>query len=67
MKQIDNICKALTDFRLAAATQVVATEYGHKNEASNGVNVGRRRNALMFSGFVGARCGRPGKTKRAFT
>lgn len=28
MKQFDNISKALTDFRLAAATQVVATESG---------------------------------------
>ena len=35
--------------------------YGHENEASNGVNVGWRLNALMFSGFVGFGCGRPEK------
>lgn len=41
--------------------------YGHENEASNGVNVGRRRNVLMFSAFWRFGGGRSGKTKRAKT
>ncbi len=35
MKQIDNISEALTDFRLAAATQVVATESGDYKKGNN--------------------------------
>ena len=35
MKQIDNISKALTDFRLAATTQVVATENGDYKKGNN--------------------------------
>lgn len=35
MKQIDNISKALTDFRLAATTQVVATESGDYKKGNN--------------------------------
>lgn len=35
MKQIDNISEALTDFRLAAATQVVATESGDYKKSNN--------------------------------
>ena len=35
MKQIDNISKALTDFRLAAATQVAATECGDYKKGNN--------------------------------
>ncbi|WP_286084241.1 hypothetical protein [Parabacteroides goldsteinii] len=41
--------------------------YGHENEASNGVNVGRSRNALISSGMGGVGGGRPEKTKRAIT
>lgn len=35
MKQIDNISEALTDFRLAAATQVAATECGDYKKGNN--------------------------------
>ena len=35
MKQIDNISKALTDFRLAAATQAAATECGDYKKGNN--------------------------------
>ena len=35
MKQIDYISKALTDFRLAAATQVAATECGDYKKGNN--------------------------------
>ncbi len=35
MKQFDNISKALTDFRLAAATQVAATERGDYKKGNN--------------------------------
>lgn len=35
MKQIDNISEALTDFRLAAATQVVATESDDYKKSNN--------------------------------
>lgn len=35
MKQIDNISKALTAFRLAATTQVVATESGDYKKGNN--------------------------------
>ena len=50
-----NSVETLPTLSARAAFQVnssaVFKEYGHENEASNGVNVGRRRNALMFSGF----------------
>ena len=39
--------------------------YGHENEASNGVNVGRSRNVLISSEMDGDRGGRVEKTKRA--
>lgn len=35
MKQIDNISKALTTFRMAAATQVAATECGDYKKGNN--------------------------------
>lgn len=41
--------------------------YGHKNEASTVLNVGRSRNVLTSSEMGGAGGGRPEKTKRAFT
>lgn len=43
------------------------SHYGHENEASNGVNVGRSRKALISSEMGGAGGGRPEKTKRAIT
>lgn len=41
------------------------SKYGHENEASNGVNVGRSRNVLISSEMDGDRGGRVEKTKRA--
>lgn len=35
MKQIDNISEALTAFRMAAAAQVAATEYGDYKKGNN--------------------------------
>lgn len=35
MEQFDDTCKALTDFRLAATTQVVATESGDYKKGNN--------------------------------
>lgn len=51
-KAASELSKIMTTY-VATQTQIKQWSYGHENEASNGVNVGRRCNGLISSAMRG--------------